>query len=37
MTTSLVVVEAITVGCLGLVWLLPKKAAEEGVGEAAVS
>ena len=31
MTTSLVVVGAITVGCLGLVWLLPEKAAEEGV------
>lgn len=28
-TTSLVVVGAITVGCLGLVWLLPRKAAEE--------
>jgi MFS family permease len=29
MTTSLVVVGAVTVGCLGLVWLLPKQAAEE--------
>jgi EmrB/QacA subfamily drug resistance transporter len=29
MTTSLVVVAAITVVCLGLVWLLPKRAAEE--------
>jgi hypothetical protein len=28
MTTSLLVVGAITVACLGLVWLLPKKAAE---------
>jgi MFS family permease len=32
MTTSLVVVGAITVLCLGLVWLLPKKAAEEPQG-----
>jgi MFS family permease len=32
MTTSLVVVGAITVFCLGLVWLLPKRAAEEGPG-----
>ncbi len=31
MTTSLVVVAAITVGCFGLVWLLPKRAAEETV------
>lgn len=37
MTTSLVVVGAITVGCLGLVWLLPKKAAEEVAAEAAAS
>ncbi len=29
MTTSLVVVGAITVACLGLVWLLPKQTAEE--------
>jgi EmrB/QacA subfamily drug resistance transporter len=29
MTTSLVVVGAITVVCLGLVWLLPKQAADE--------
>jgi EmrB/QacA subfamily drug resistance transporter len=29
LTTSLVVVGAVTIGCLGLVWLLPKKAAEE--------
>ena len=29
MTTSLVVVGAITVACLGLVWLLPKRTAEE--------
>ena len=32
MTTSLVVVGAITVGCFGLVWLLPKKAADEVTG-----
>jgi hypothetical protein len=29
MTTNLVVVGATAVTCLGLVWLLPKKAAEE--------
>jgi hypothetical protein len=32
MTTSLAVVGSITVLCLGLVWLLPKKAAEEPQG-----
>jgi hypothetical protein len=32
LTTSLVVVGSITVLCLGLVWLLPKKAAEEPEG-----
>jgi EmrB/QacA subfamily drug resistance transporter len=32
MTTSLVVVAAITIGCFGLVWLLPKKAAQEPIG-----
>jgi hypothetical protein len=37
MTTSLVVVGAITIGCLGLVWLLPKRAAEEVAAEAASS
>ena len=32
MTKSLVVVGAITAVCLGLAWLLPKKAAEEPDG-----